>query len=188
MKTNKGRMIVMNVDGDVMDRLMEFLNDECGVELMTPPNDESGIIFTERENYSSEYGRPIPKSIASLKSYDDDDIDSRISDLLTEIGIPVHVLGYGYLRYALQITIEDISIINSITKALYPTIAQQFGTTPSRVERAIRHAIEIAFDRGNTDTLYSLFGYSINFDKGKPTNSEFVATLADRLRLKLKHA
>lgn len=186
MKTNKGRMIVMNVDGDVMDRLMEFLNDECGVELVMPSNEE-GVIFTEREDYR-EYNRPIPKSIASLKSYDDDDIDSRISDLLTEIGIPVHVLGYGYLRYALQITIEDISIINSITKALYPTIAQQFGTTPSRVERAIRHAIEIAFDRGNTDTLYSLFGYSINSDKGKPTNSEFVATLADRLRLKLKHA
>lgn len=186
MKTNKGRMIVMNVDGDVMDRLMEFLNDECGIELAIPSNEE-GVIFTEREDYRG-YTRPIPKSIASLKSYDDDDIDSRISDLLTEIGIPVHVLGYGYLRYALQITIEDISIINSITKALYPTIAQQFGTTPSRVERAIRHAIEIAFDRGNTDTLYSLFGYSINFDKGKPTNSEFVATLADRLRLKLKHA
>lgn len=111
-----------------------------------------------------------------------------ISEKLCDIGIPAHVMGYQYLKSAITRVVEDMTLINGITKTLYPDIAIEFRTTPSRVERAIRHAIEIAWSRGNAETLNSIFGYTIDAMRGKPTNSEFIAMLAERLRLQIKSA
>ena len=115
-------------------------------------------------------------------------LEARVTEVIHEIGVPAHIKGYQYLREAIIMTIENMDIINSITKQLYPTVAKAYNTTPSRVERAIRHAIEVAWDRGDTDILNSFFGYTISGGKGKPTNSEFIAMIADRLRLQLKSA
>ncbi len=116
------------------------------------------------------------------------DVETMVTEIIHEIGIPAHIKGYQYLRHAIMLVIDNMDIINSITKTLYPTVAQDFKTTPSRVERAIRHAIEVAWDRGDTETLDSIFGYTIATSKGKPTNSEFIAMIADRLRLQIKNA
>ncbi len=116
------------------------------------------------------------------------DIEMMVTNVIHEIGIPAHIKGYQYLRNSIIMVVEDLDIINSITKELYPTVAENFGTTPSRVERAIRHAIEVAWDRGDPDVLNSFFGYTIANAKGKPTNSEFIAMIADKLRLELKSA
>ena len=116
------------------------------------------------------------------------DLEQDVTDMIHEIGVPAHIKGYQYLRHAIMMVIDDLDIINSITKELYPTVAKDFNTTPSRVERAIRHAIEVAWDRGDTEVLNSFFGYTIANSKGKPTNSEFIAMIADRLRLEMKSA
>ncbi len=108
------------------------------------------------------------------------------NDIIHEIGVPAHIKGYQYLREAIMMSVNDIEMLNSITKILYPTIAKQFQTTPSRVERAIRHAIEVAWSRGKMDTIDDLFGYTINNGKGKPTNSEFIALIADKIRLEYR--
>ncbi len=115
-----------------------------------------------------------------------DDLETRVTEIIHEVGVPAHIKGYQYLRYAIMMVIDDLDIINSITKELYPTVAKKFSTTSSRVERAIRHAIEVAWDRGDTEVLNSFFGYTIANSKGKPTNSEFIAMIADKLRLQLK--
>ena len=109
-----------------------------------------------------------------------------VTDIIHEIGIPAHIKGYQYLRKAIMMVVNDLEIINSITKELYPTVAKEYNTTASRVERAIRHAIEVAWDRGDTEVLNSFFGYTIANTKGKPTNSEFIAMIADKLRLQFK--
>lgn len=114
------------------------------------------------------------------------DVEVEITNLLHELGVPAHIRGYQYLRYAIALVIKDITILNSITKALYPEIAIKFETTPNRVERAIRHAIETSWERSELDVINRLFRYTIRNDRGKPTNSEFIALLADNLRLKLK--
>ncbi len=110
-------------------------------------------------------------------------LEKDVTDMIHEIGVPAHIKGYQYLREAIMMSVEDPSMISSITKILYPTIAKRFQTTPSRVERAIRHAIEVAWSRGKMETLDALFGYTIDTGKGKPTNSEFIALIADRIRL-----
>ncbi len=119
------------------------------------------------------------------KSYN---IEARVTTLLHEIGVPAHIRGYNYMRESILIAIDNIDVLNYITKELYPEIAKRCGTTPSRVERAIRHAIEVAWSRGNLETKDNLFSYTINVNKGKPTNSEFIALIADRLRLEMKEA
>ena len=110
-------------------------------------------------------------------------IEYIVTDIIHQIGIPAHIKGYHYLRTAIILSINDGEMINSVTKMLYPTVAQKYNTTSSRVERAIRHAIEIAWDRGDVDVLNSLFGYTVHTSRGKPTNSEFIALIADKLRL-----
>lgn len=107
--------------------------------------------------------------------------------MIHEIGVPAHIKGYQYLREAIMMSVEDVEMLGSITKVLYPTIAKKYQTTPSRVERAIRHAIEVAWSRGRMETLDALFGYTINTGKGKPTNSEFIALIADKIRLQYRH-
>lgn len=110
-------------------------------------------------------------------------LEQDVTDMIHEIGVPAHIKGYQYLREAIMMSVDDPIMISSITKILYPTIAKRFQTTPSRVERAIRHAIEVAWSRGKMETLDSLFGYTIDTGKGKPTNSEFIALIADKIRL-----
>ena len=113
-------------------------------------------------------------------------IESMVTGIIHEIGVPAHIKGYQYLREAIIIAVNDMDVINAITKVLYPQVAKTFQTTPSRVERAIRHAIEVAWDRGDLDTLQRFFGYTVSNTKGKPTNSEFIALIADKLSLQLK--
>lgn len=114
------------------------------------------------------------------------DIEAQVTKIIHQIGVPAHIKGYQYLRTAILMTISDSEVINSVTKILYPTVAKKYSTTTSRVERAIRHAIEVAWDRGDVDTLNSYFGYTVQNSRGKPTNSEFIAMIADNLRLKYK--
>ena len=114
------------------------------------------------------------------------DLEQDVTNMIHDIGVPAHIKGYQYLREAIMMSVNDPTMISSITKLLYPTIAKRFQTTPSRVERAIRHAIEVAWSRGRMETLDTLFGYTINTGKGKPTNSEFIALIADKIRLKYR--
>jgi two-component system, response regulator, stage 0 sporulation protein A len=113
-------------------------------------------------------------------------LEAEITSIIHEIGVPAHIKGYLYLREAIQMVVNDIELLSAVTKELYPSIAKKFNTTASRVERAIRHAIEVAWSRGQVDTINKIFGYTIHNDKGKPTNSEFIAMVADKLRLKAK--
>ena len=117
----------------------------------------------------------------------EEDLETQVTKVIHQIGVPAHIKGYQYLRTAILMTISDNDIINSVTKVLYPSVAKKYATTTSRVERAIRHAIEVAWDRGDIDTLNSYFGYTIQNNRGKPTNSEFIAMIADNMRLKYKN-
>lgn len=119
---------------------------------------------------------------------DGKNLEALVTNVIHEVGVPAHIKGYQYLREAIMMAINNNDIINQITKQLYPEIAQKFKTTPSRVERAIRHAIEVAWGRGQTETVENIFGYTVSAAKGKPTNSEFIAMIADKLRLELKSA
>lgn len=114
------------------------------------------------------------------------DLEKDVTDMIHEIGVPAHIKGYQYLRDAIVMSVNDMEMLNSITKILYPTIAKKYQTTSSRVERAIRHAIEVAWSRGKMDTIDEMFGYTIHNGKGKPTNSEFIALITDRIRLEHK--
>lgn len=113
-------------------------------------------------------------------------LEVRVTDVIHQVGVPAHIKGYQYLREAIMMAVEDMDSVGAITKILYPSIAKKFKTTASRVERAIRHAIEVAWDRGDLETLQSYFGYTVSGSKGKPTNSEFISMIADRLRLQLR--
>ena len=119
-------------------------------------------------------------------SAQDNSLEVTVSEIMHRIGVPAHIKGYQYLREAIILAVNDDEIMNSVTKLLYPTVAKTFKTTPSRVERAIRHAIEVAWDRGDVDVLNSYFGYTIQNSRGKPTNSEFIAMISDKLKLNLK--
>ena len=122
----------------------------------------------------------------SAANRSDIELEAVVTDIIHEIGVPAHIKGYQYLREAIILTIKDMDMINAVTKVLYPEVAKRFHTTPSRVERAIRHAIEVAWDRGDIEVLQKFFGYTVSNIKGKPTNSEFIAMIADSLTLKRK--
>ncbi len=123
---------------------------------------------------------------AKVPGREEGEREAQVTKIIHQIGVPAHLKGYQYLRTAIIMAINDTEVINSVTKVLYPTVAKQYGTTSSRVERAIRHAIEVAWDRGDLDVLNSFFGYTVQNSRGKPTNSEFIAMIADNLRLKNK--
>ena len=127
---------------------------------------------------------PIMADNRSIRS--DLDLETRITTIIHEIGVPAHIKGYQYLREAIMVSVRDREAVGAITKVLYPTVARTFCTTPSRVERAIRHAIEVAWDRGDLETLQRFFGYTVSHVKGKPTNSEFIAMIADKLQLQIR--
>ena len=116
----------------------------------------------------------------------DPQLELLITDIIHQIGVPAHIKGYHYLREAIMMSVKNTELINSVTKMLYPSVAQKHKTTSSRVERAIRHAIEVAWDRGDIDVLNAYFGYTVQNDRGKPTNSEFIAMISDKIRLQLK--
>lgn len=125
-------------------------------------------------------GESKPEQVQKTVTHD---LEKDVTDMIHEVGVPAHIKGYQYLREAIMMSVNDIEMLSSITKVLYPTIAEKYDTTPSRVERAIRHAIEVAWNRGRMETLNGLFGYTISTGKGKPTNSEFIALIADKIRL-----
>ena len=151
--------------------------------LMLKPCDMTALVERMEEIRGGESLRT-----SAPRRVDKTSIESMVTNIIHEIGVPAHIKGYQYLREAIIIAVNDMDVINAITKVLYPQVAKTFGTTPSRVERAIRHAIEVAWDRGDLDTLQSFFGYTVSNTRGKPTNSEFIALIADRLQLQLKSA
>ena len=127
---------------------------------------------------------PVTHAVSAPVCRSDAELIATVTDIIHEIGVPAHIKGYQYLREAIILTIKDMDKINAVTKILYPEVARTFDTTPSRVERAIRHAIEVAWDRGDVEVLQKFFGYTVSGIKGKPTNSEFIAMIADHLSLK----
>lgn len=129
-------------------------------------------------------GNPVSRSASGQKTFKN--LDARITNIIHEIGVPAHIKGYLYLREAITMVYNNLELLGSITKILYPDIAKKYNTTASRVERAIRHAIEVAWSRGNIDSINKMFGYTISTHKAKPTNSEFIAMVADKLRLEYK--
>lgn len=148
-------------------------------------NKEFQIMITvpsgDSEQAAAGAAMPLTAAEATVR-----DLEKDVTDMIHEIGVPAHIKGYQYLREAIMMSVEDVEMLGSITKILYPTIAKKYQTTPSRVERAIRHAIEVAWSRGRMETLDALFGYTINTGKGKPTNSEFIALIADKIRLQYR--
>jgi two-component system response regulator (stage 0 sporulation protein A) len=157
---------------------------EAGADFcMTKPVDMEIMEDRIRRIYASRRHIPAANPLLTPANMD---LEGQITAIIHQIGVPAHIKGYQYLRTAIIMTVNDGDIINSVTKILYPSVARQYQTTSSRVERAIRHAIEVAWDRGDVDTLNSYFGYTIQNSRGKPTNSEFIAMIADNLRLSNK--
>ena len=148
--------------------------------LMLKPCDMSALVERLEEIRGSR------RQTSAMQHGEKAGIEAMVTSIIHEIGVPAHIKGYQYLREAIIIAVNDMDVINAITKVLYPQVAKTFQTTPSRVERAIRHAIEVAWDRGDLDTLQRFFGYTVSNTKGKPTNSEFIALIADKLQLQLK--
>ena len=151
--------------------------------LMVKPCDMTTLVERLEEIRGSSNAKQASPKIPGNQS-----IETLVTGIIHEIGVPAHIKGYQYLREAIIIAVNDMDVINAITKVLYPQVAKTFQTTPSRVERAIRHAIEVAWDRGDLDTLQRFFGYTVSNTKGKPTNSEFIALIADKLQLQLKNS
>lgn len=161
----------------VFELLSKLLHEDKEFQIMitVPSGRRSGQSTAERKVAAEEKGNEVH------------DLEKDVTEMIHEIGVPAHIKGYQYLREPIMMSVEDVEMLNSITKVLYPTIAKRFQTTPSRVERAIRHGIEVAWARGRSETLEALFGYTISAGKGKPTNSEFIALIADRIRLQYRN-
>lgn len=158
-------------------------------QIMSFPNAYFILKPFDAEYFIKTVKRVTMLSISELNPTDDNTrLDMIVTDIIHQIGIPAHIKGYHYLREAIILSLNDEEMLESITKLLYPTVAKNFNTTASRVERAIRHAIETAWDRGDVDVLNGMFGYTISVGKGKPTNSEFIALITDNLRLRFKLA
>ena len=147
--------------------------------------------FKPNQNLNAIIGKEIKQQYVEIPISNEktkENLEALVTNIIHEVGVPAHIKGYQYLREAIIMVVNDIDVINQITKSLYPEIAKKFSTTPSRVERAIRHAIEVAWGRGDQKVVENIFGYTISAAKGKPTNSEFIAMIADKLRLELKSA
>ena len=158
---------------------------------ISKPCDPAALLSRIRSLCGGDRGEGTPPGYelaASRQSRSDAALEATVTDIIHEIGVPAHIKGYQYLREAIILTIRDMDMINAVTKVLYPEVARKYATTPSRVERAIRHAIEVAWDRGDIEVLQKYFGYTVSNIKGKPTNSEFIAMIADNLTLKRKQS
>ena len=145
-------------------------------------------IVRERSTYAVREEKTDYIAIDPRKKKSECNLEALVTNIIHELGVPAHIKGYQYLREAIMMVVNDIDLINEITKQLYPEIAAKYGTTPSRVERAIRHAIEVSWSRGRLETTNGIFGYTVSAAKGKPTNSEFIAMVADKLRIEMKSA
>lgn len=165
--------------------LLERIKD---IRSYTPSQVKETSFTGYNKNYQAREIKTQYIEISPEKKKDQENLEALVTNIIHEVGVPAHIKGYQYLREAIMMVVNNIDIINQITKQLYPDIAMKFHTTPSRVERAIRHAIEVAWTRGQTETVDNIFGYTISAAKGKPTNSEFIAMIADKLRLELKSA
>lgn len=163
-------------------RLIEDTINAGAAGCILKPFDYSGLIYKMSQIMDTSKCTELYK-----KPEDDFGLEAQVTQIIHQVGIPAHIKGYQYLRAAIMMVVNNNRIINEVTKTLYPTVAAEFSTTSSRVERAIRHAIEVAWDRGDVDMLNSYFGYTVQNSKGKPTNSEFIAMIADNLRLKMKN-
>ena len=154
------------------------------------PFDNDMVINRIKKAKTAKTGKSTePRKVNAYEKAEDvseKNLEADVTEIIHEIGVPAHIKGYQYLREAILLAVEDMDVINAVTKVLYPEVARRFSTTPSRVERAIRHAIEVAWDWGDLETLQKYFGYTVNSAKGKPTNSEFIAMIADRLQLQRK--
>lgn len=170
--------------------IQDAFNSGAGYYMLKPF--EMDMVLDRVHSARNNSGRRVSENKKIVAAYEDKkqymerNVESDVTNIIHEVGVPAHIKGYQYLREAIILCINDTEMLNSITKILYPTIAKKFQTTPSRVERAIRHAIEVAWNRGKMDTIDELFGYTINAEKGKPTNSEFIALIADKIRLEYK--
>ena len=178
------RPVVLATSGFITDYVASA-SANLGVRyLMLKPCDMDALV----ERLQEIRGDSQQTKVLHPKQSGQPNIETMVTNIIHEIGVPAHIKGYQYLREAIIIAVGDMDVINAITKVLYPQVAKAFQTTPSRVERAIRHAIEVAWDRGDLDTLQRFFGYTVSNTKGKPTNSEFIALIADKLQLQLKSA
>ena len=193
-------LIMPKMDGlSLMDKIHNAISNESVIQdafgfgagyYMLKPFEMDMIV--DRVKSAKSYNRRIPENKKFVDANEDKrqfmerNIESDVTAIIHDVGVPAHIKGYQYLREAIIMSVNDTEMLNSITKILYPTIAKKYQTTSSRVERAIRHAIEVAWNRGRMDTIDELFGYTINAEKGKPTNSEFIALIADKIRLEYK--
>ncbi len=181
--------VVLVVSSFCSDTVVSECADK-GVRYFVPkPCDLSALLSRIRQSLGQNRPQPaVSRQNGILPRNQEASLESVVTEVIHEIGVPAHIKGYQYLREAIILTINDMEVINAVTKVLYPTVAKKFGTTPSRVERAIRHAIEVAWDRGDLEVLQKFFGYTVSNIKGKPTNSEFIAMIADCLSLRRKNA
>lgn len=179
LKETTGKMpMVIVISNHNSPQLEKEVMDAGASYFMVKPFEPQAVVKKVLSLYNFKTGNVIQSVKNEIVN-----IEYIVTDIIHQIGIPAHIKGYHYLRTAIILSINDDEMINCVTKLLYPTVAQKYNTTPSRVERAIRHAIEIAWDRGDVDVLNSIFGYTVHNTRGKPTNSEFVALIADKLRL-----
>lgn len=166
--------------------MLDVLKDRRNVRFL--PWEENGntlekcIVESPKQKAATNNSMPLDEIVIKQSSYQKD-MNLLVTQIIHEIGVPAHIKGYLYLRTAILMAVENMDVLNAVTQQLYPDIAKEYDTTDTRVERAIRHAIEVAWERGNIDTIHELFGYTIQADKGKPTNSEFIALVADKIRL-----
>ena len=184
VKYDRVRFIL--VAGKNQTKVLNLLDNRKNICFLPWENEESAlekcIMDNPAKNGTNHQNLPVEDLIVT-KGNQEKNLNLLVTKMLHEIGVPAHIKGYLYLRTAILIAVEDMDVLNAVTKQLYPDIAAEYDTTDTRVERAIRHAIEVAWERGNIDLIHDLFGYTIQADKGKPTNSEFIALMADRIRL-----
>ena len=178
-------IVVSNFGRPTLER--EVLSAGASYFMLKPINYSDIIEKILQENYKNTISKDkfSFRDVSSI-GIDESNMEVRITEILHQIGVPAHIKGYHYLRNSIMMSIENPGIINSVTKRLYPAVAENFETTPSRVERAIRHAIEVSWNRGDWDLMEEIFGHSVDIDKAKPTNSEFIVTVADKLRLEFQ--
>lgn len=188
IKAGKEKSPVIIMTSPISNQNIFVQSLEAGADLcLIKPVNTAALVRNIEELLKKKKNAASPEFYSSqMPAGETPDIEAQVTRIIHQIGVPAHIKGYQYLRTAILLTVNDSDIINSVTKVLYPSVAKKYSTTTSRVERAIRHAIEVAWDRGDVDTLNSYFGYTIQNNRGKPTNSEFIAMIADNLRLKYK--
>ena len=181
-----GLGILRRLDGEKRPKILAVSNFVTQEVVAEAGNLGASMFLSKPYNESAMVEHLISLAEKNEKQFHGPGLEELVTSIIHEVGVPAHIKGYQYVREAIMITVENMDVINSVTKVLYPEVAKRYHTTPSRVERAIRHAIEVAWDRGDLETLQRFFGYTVSNAKGKPTNSEFIAMISDRIRLKMK--